>query len=87
MPPRRNLVQAANRHAGIPLGLLQSAHGGDALLPTVRSLSDETDRGDLPFGERYLQAWVTVRSWLNRRLPAQVVSLEHALDAGNERIL
>ena len=76
-----NLVQAANRHAGILLGLLQSAHGGDALLPTVRSLSDETDRGDLPFGERYLQAWVTVRSWLNRRLPAQVAEVDDPLEA------
>jgi chromosome partition protein MukB len=61
--------------------LLKSAHGGDPLLPTVRSLAEETDRGDLPFGERYLQAWITIRSWLNRRLPAQVAEVDDPLEA------
>jgi chromosome partition protein MukB len=76
-----NLVQTANRHAGILSVLLKSAHGGDPLLPTVRSLADETDRGDLPFGERYLQAWITIRSWLTRRLPAQVAEVDDPLEA------
>ncbi len=76
-----NLVQVANLHVGNLLGLLGSAHGGDALLPTVRSLAVETDRGDLPFGERYLQAWITIRSWLNRRLPAQVAEVDDPLEA------
>jgi chromosome partition protein MukB len=76
-----NLVQHATRHVGTLLGLLNSAHGGDALLPTVRSLAVETDRGDLPFGERYLQAWITIRSWLNRRLPAQVAEVDDPLEA------
>ena len=40
-----------------------------------------TGLGDLPFGERYLQAWVTVRSWLNRRLPAQVAEVDDPLEA------
>lgn len=59
---------------------LKSAKGGQEIIERVRtwlspSVSEQT------VSEGYLQAWVVVRDWLRRRVPAQIAEVDDPLEA------
>ncbi len=73
-----NLWQEARAGGQILVDRLRHAKGADELLADVgRWLSDQHQTS----GEGYLRAWVLVRDWLRRRLPAQIADVDEPLVA------
>jgi chromosome partition protein MukB len=60
------------------LDRLETARGGQDAAAEVRTI---VERGEGEPGARYLDAWLIVRDWLRRRLPAQVSEVEEPLEA------
>lgn len=73
-----NIWSRAKEHRAQLVERLRNAHGGPEVLGTVEQYLDATDQIT---GEGYLQAWLVVRDWLRRRLPAQVADVDEPLVA------
>ena len=68
---------AAQEHTSL-VERLKNAQRGDEILEQVQSRPETWDRRA---GLGYMQAWLTVRSWLLRRLPAHIAEGDDPLEA------
>ena len=73
-----NLVQEAHKQKAVLVERLRVAHEAQDLLAKVDKAAADVDIG---FADVYLDLWLTVRDWLRRRLPAQVVEVDDPREA------
>jgi len=72
-----NLNQKAREHATALKERLSRARDGEQVSARVSELLGPQDIS----GDVYLQAWLSVRNWLRRRIPAQIAEVDEPLEA------
>ncbi len=72
-----NLQTKASEAATALKERLQHAHESQQVLESINKLLGPQDRS----GEVYLDAWLQVRDWLRRRIPAQIAEVDEPLEA------
>ncbi len=77
--PAVNLWTLAQRHRTELVERLGASRDGAQTLARVHDQAGEDP--DLQQGERYLNAWLAVRDWLRRRIPAQIAEVDEPLEA------
>ncbi len=72
-----NLQTKASESAAVLTERLQNAQDSQGVVESVKQLLGPQDRS----GEMYLTAWLQVRDWLRRRIPAQIAEVDEPLEA------
>ena len=73
-----NIWPRAREEKRVLLERMSTAQGGHELLEMVENWLEKSDQTT---AEGYLQAWLLVRDWLRRRLPAQIAEVDEPLVA------
>ncbi|MCL2639209.1 MAG: chromosome partition protein MukB [Phycisphaerales bacterium] len=72
-----NLLTLGHAAAALLKERLKQAEGSQQVLESINKLLGPQDRS----GEDYLNAWIQVRDWLRRRIPAQIAEYDEPLEA------